>query len=147
MGLLWSLASIEVSIAQKLVLHHADKTTTDVELYLQPKVTFENNKVIITSTVLNMEFPKENVLRFTFAGSTNSIMKIDHGLKYSQQNGRLVFHGVSSKDKIAVYTASGIRVPVNVTISGDETTLPLTAIPSGVYLLSVNGKTSKFSKP
>ena len=49
-------------------------------------------------------------------------------------------------DKIAVYTANGIRVPARITRSGSTATLPLNTIPSGVYMLSVNGRTSKFTK-
>lgn len=42
--------------AQTLVLHHANGKTTDVELYTQPQVKFVGDKVLITSTVLDMIF-------------------------------------------------------------------------------------------
>ena len=132
--------------AQTLVLHHADGTTTDVELYTQPQVKFQDDKVVITSTVLNMEYPKSDVLRFTYKGSSLGVSSPAAQASVSQENGNLVFHGVKAIEKIAVYTASGIRVPVRLTRHGDSATLPLSAIPSGVYLLSVNGRTSKFTK-
>ena len=60
----------------------------------------------------------------------------------SQENGQVVFHGIKSSEKIAVYKTNGIRVPVRITRHGDSATLPLNSIPAGVCLLNVNGKTS-----
>ena len=56
-----------------LVLWHADGTTTDVELYLKPRVEFTGEKVLITSTVLNMEYPKDDIIRFTYKGQGTAI--------------------------------------------------------------------------
>lgn len=144
---LMSLLCIRQATAQTLVLWLADGTQTDVQLYTQPQVKFQNDKVLITSTVLNMEYPKENILRFTYKGGSTNISSPTGKANYSQQGEQLVFRGIKSDGKVAVYTANGIRVPVTVTRSGDSVTLPLSAIPSGVYLLNVNGRTSKFTKP
>ena len=133
--------------AQTLVLHHADGTTTDVQLYLMPRIQFQNNKVLITSTVLDMEYPKENVLRFSYKGVINAIDVPKANANYSHESGRIVFHAIKSRDKVAVYNVNGIRVPVSLNYSGDDVTLSLASIPSGVYILSVNGRTSKFTKP
>ena len=132
--------------AQTLVLHHANGKTTDVELYTQPQVKFEGDKVLITSTVLDMEYDKQDVLRFTYKGGTLGISSPNAKANVSQENGQLVFHGVKSTDKITVHTVKGIRVPVRLRHSGSTATLSLSAIPSGVYLLTVNGRTSKFTK-
>lgn len=133
--------------AQTLVLHHADGTTTDVELFTMPTVQFQNDKVVITSTVLDMEYPKDNILRFSYKGVTNDVKAVKRDADYSRENGQLVFRGIKSTDNVAVYNAKGIRVPVAFTHQGNDATLPLSAIPSGVYVLSVNGRTSKFTKP
>ena len=138
------------SIAQgnaTLVLWHADGTTTDVALYLMPKVEFSGDKVRITSTVLDMEYPKENILRFSYKGSGTGISSPKTETDYSQEGDRLVFHGIASTDKVAIYTANGIRVPAHLTTAGAGVTLSLSSIPQGVYVLSVNGRTSKFTRP
>ena len=132
--------------AQTLVLHHANGTTTDIELLTQPQVKFQNDKVLITSAVLNMEYPKEDVLTFTFKGKGLSISTPKENVDFSKENGQLVFHGVKASEKIAVYNMKGIRIPVSIQHSGDTAILPLSSIPSGVYLLNVNGKTTKFTK-
>ena len=132
---------------QTLVIYHANGTTTDVELFTMPKIQFENGKVIITSTVFDMEYPKEDVLRFSYKGVTNNIKTPESDADYSRENGQLVFRGIKQTDKVAVYNTNGIRVPVRLARSGNDVSLPLASIPSGVYVLSVNGRTSKFTKP
>ena len=133
--------------AQTLVLHHSDGTTTDVELYTQPRVEFQNDRVVITSSVLNMDYAKTDVLRFTYKGGGLGITTPKAEADMSRDGDRLVFHGIKSSDAVAVYKPNGIRVPVRLICQGTDTLLPLSQIPSGVYLLSVNGRTSKFTKP
>ncbi len=130
-----------------LVLWHADGTTTDVALYLMPKVEFSGDKVRITSTVLDMEYPKENILRFSYKGSGTGISSPKAEADYSREGDRIVFHGISTTDKVAIYTTNGIRVPAHLTAIGDGVMLSLSSIPQGVYVLSVNGRTSKFTRP
>ena len=135
------------TIAQTLVLHHADGTTTDVELFTQPLVMFQGNKVLITSAVLDMEYPKEDILRFTYQKSSQGIATPRANANISRDGDRLVFHNVKPKDEVAIYKTNGIRVPVRFNRNGTDVAISLSAIPSGVYLLSVNGRTSKFQKP
>lgn len=132
--------------AQTLVLLHANGTTTDVELSTQPKVTFSNNKVVITSTILEMEYPKEDVLRFTYKKESTGISEVTNNSSYTQKDGELVFNGLKLSETIALYNVKGIRVPVNIIRKGNKATLSLNHLASGVYLLNVNGKTSKFVK-
>jgi len=130
-----------------LVLHHADGTTTDVALYLKPRVVFDGDMVRITSTVLDMEYPKSNILRFSYMGSGTGITAPKNEADYTREGDCLVFHGISSSDKVAVYNSDGIRVPVHLSTTIDGVSLSLSSISKGVYVLSVNGKTSKFVKP
>ena len=130
-----------------LVLWHADGTTTDVELYLKPRIEFIGDKVCISSDSLKMEYSKTDILRFTFKGEGTGITAPQSEANYNQEGDRLVFHGINAADKVAVYTANGVRVPVRLTTTSDGFSLPLSSIPSGVYILSVNGKTSKFVRP
>ena len=144
--LLLMLFSSNHAVAQTLVLHHANGTTTDVELYNMPLIQFAGDKVSITSTVLDMEYPKEDVLRFTYRGSADAIKTVKAEADYSLEDGQLVFHGIKQSDDVAVYNASGVRVPARLLRHSDNVSLSLASIPAGVYVLSVNGKTSKFTK-
>lgn len=132
--------------AQTLVLHHANGKTTDVELLTMPQVKFQNDKVFITSSVLDMEFSKEDVLTFTYKGGTSGINNPKAKVDFSKENGQIIFHGIKPLEKVALYNTKGIRIPVKILRNGDTITLPLSSIPSGVYLLNVNGRITKFTK-
>ena len=129
-----------------LVLHHADGTTTDVALFTQPRVTFTDGKLLVASPLLTLEYPAEQVLRFTYKGEGTGITSPQVNADYSQENGQMVFHGITAADRVAIYTTNGIRVPVRLVTYDGGLALPLSSIPKGVYILSVNGKTSKFTK-
>lgn len=127
-----------------LVLWHADGTKTNIELSQLPQVRFENDKVIIISSILNMEYDAEEILRFTYEEGLGEDAGLVDGIA-SVQDGRLLFHSVKSADKVSVYSINGTRVPVKLSIVNGKYSLSLSSIPTGVYILKVNGKTSKFT--
>ncbi len=132
--------------AQKLVLWHSDGSTTEVELFNQPLVLFVGDKVLVTSPVLNMEYDKNDIVRFTYKDIDTVISDLIKETGIEEKDGQIIFHDVKSADKVAVYKSDGVRMPVQLTFSGGNATLPLSQLPSGVYLFSVNGRTSKFTK-
>lgn len=132
--------------SQTLVLWHADGTKTDVELFTKPNVRFDNDKVHVTSSVANLEYEKNDVIRFTYKGKNTGIASPSIDSDYSHEDGRIVFHNIKSTDKIALYNTNGIRIPIRLTVQGSSAILPLSSVPSGIYLLNINGRTSKFTK-
>lgn len=132
--------------SQTLVLWHSDGTTTDVELFTQPNVQFKDNKVYVTSSVASLEYDEKDVVRFTYKGKNTDIVSPSLNSNYYQENGQIVFHNIKSTDKVSLYKTNGILVPVRFIIHDNSATLSLSSIPSGIYLLSVNGRTSKFTK-
>ena len=132
--------------AQTLVLWHSDGTTTDVELFTKPNVLFKNSKVFVTSSVASLEYDEKDIVRFTYKGKNTGIALPSIDSDCLQENGQLIFHHIKSSDKVALYKTNGVLVPIHLNIHGETATLPLSSIPSGVYLLNVNGRTSKFTK-
>lgn len=132
---------------QVLVLQHANGTSTEVELYTKPKVTFEGNKLFVKSSVINLEYQIGDVIRFYYKGKGTGINNLQIDTDYEQNNERLVFHNILPGDIVEVYNLNGVRIPVHIAYSDDNATIPLSSIPTGVYLLNVNGKTAKFKKP
>ena len=127
---------------QALVVWLADGTTADVELYTEPKVTFPADKVLIKSAVLDIEYNAADVIRFTYKGKDTGINNLQ--ADYTQTDGRIVFHGINTTDKVAVYRSNGVRLPIRLELQGSNAILSLSSLPVGVYLISVNGHTSKF---
>ena len=86
---------------QTLVILHSDGSTTDVELSTWPEVTFENDNVIIKSTILDLEFPKQDVLRFTYKSKSTDISRSKDSDNIVKDNGQLLFNGIKSPDMIS----------------------------------------------
>lgn len=129
-----------------LVLHHADGTTTDVELFTQPLVLFQNDSVYVTSPVADLRYAESEILRFSYKGYETGIVLPKSEKYFKQENDLLIFNGVKKNDGIALFTTDGIRVPVQLNYINGDVCLHLNALPKGVYILSVNGKTSKIIK-
>lgn len=123
----------------------ADGTSASVQLDTRPQVTFEGNLMKVTSSVQSMEFQADNVLRFTYSGISmpTDVQSAKSEPNFRQDGENLYFHGNVSADKIALYTSDGKAVPVRVKSVGTALCLPLSALPQGIYVLNVNGKTTK----
>ena len=129
---------------QVLVLWHANGSTTDVELDTEPTVTFTEDKMQITSTVLDMEFDAEEIVRFTFKGLGSGIDAPKDDVGYLVKDNRIVFHQLEAASSVAVYRSDGIRMPVNLSVEDGNVVLLLSSLPQGTYIMSVNGKNVKF---
>ncbi len=129
-----------------LVLWHADGTQTRIELFKKPQVTFDGDMICFNSPILNVQYPASDVLKFTYEGLTTAINSPQAAVSYRQDGERILFDSSVKPSSIALYTADGARVPVSLQPTSQGAVLSLSGIPSGVYFLSVNGKTSKFMK-
>lgn len=132
---------------QVLVLHHKDNTTTDVELYTKPAITFEGDKMLINSSVLHMELKLGDVVRFSYKEKSTNIEHSETDATYTQQNGLIVFNGIQDASKITVYKSDGTRMPVRFSNYNGQLGFSLSSLPTGVYILSINGKTAKIVRP
>lgn len=127
---------------QTLVLWHANGATTDVDLYTDPKVTFTDTTLLISSTVLDMEYPAEEIVRFTYKDRETGIESLEDVIGYRQEDGCFKFHGL--RGHVAIYRPDGIRIPVRLIVDGDDAILPLSSLPQGTYIIGFNGQSSKF---
>ena len=145
-GLLWPAAEMSAQ-GQTLVLHHADGKTTEVELYTMPRIQMAADKMIITSQGVSQEFAKADVVRFTYKGFGTGISAVQPETRYRVDEDRVTFYGINGTDRISVYNAGGVQIPVRLTTQGNDAVLSLAQLPQGVYLVTINGRTLKFIRP
>ncbi|MCR5711355.1 MAG: hypothetical protein K6G46_02735 [Prevotella sp.] len=131
-----------------LVLHHADGKTSEVELYTMPRIQMTADKMVITVQGVSQEYAKADVVRFTYKGVGTGISAVRPETHYRVDEDCVTFYGISSADRISVYNAGGVQVPVRITTptanDGSEAVLSLAQLPQGVYMVSINGRTLKF---
>ena len=130
-----------------LVLHHADGKTSEVELYTMPRIQMTADKMIVTVQGSRQEFPKADVVRFTYKGIATGISTVKPETRYRVDEDRVTFYGISAVDRISVYNPGGVQIPVRLTADGTNAVLSLAQLPKGVYLVSINGRTLKFIRP
>lgn len=133
---------------QTLVLHHADGTTSEVELQTMPRIRLSADKMTITSQGISQEYAKTDVVRFTYKGVGTGITTVKPTARYRvEDNGQVTFFGTEA-GRIRVYNSNGVQMPVS--LSNDaagNAILPLNTLPQGVYIVNINGRTIKFIRP
>ena len=140
-------ATMMASQGQTLVLHHANGKTTEIELYTLPHIQMKADKMLITSQGVTQEFAKSDVVRFTYKGIVTGINNVKPETRYRVDEDRVTFYGISVTDRISVYNAGGVQIPVSLTADGKDAVLSLNQLPSGVYLVNINGRALKFIRP
>ena len=134
---------------ETLVLWYANGKTTEISLNKKPRVTFSADKVLIKGAGINFEYSANDIVKFTYKKEdvVNDIDAPNNEVNFFRGEEHIVFNGIKSTDEVALYKLNGSRVPVQLTHSDDnKVTLSLSGIPSGIYILKVNGKTTKITK-
>ena len=148
-GLLLPAAKV-CAEGQTLVLHHADGTTSEVELQTMPRIRLSADKMTITSQGISQEYAKTDVVRFTYKGVGTGITTVKPTARYRvEDNGQVTFYGTAAEaGRIRVYNSNGVQMPVSLSNDGaGNAILPLNTLPQGVYIVNINGRTIKFIRP
>ena len=82
-----------------------------------------------------------------YGSPVNDIDALQNEANFFRDEEHIIFNGIKSTDEVALYKLNGSRIPVQLNYSeANKVTLSLSGIPSGIYILKVNGKTTKISK-
>lgn len=130
-----------------LVLWHADSTKTRIQLFTRPVIWFGKDVVDIKSPITTLQYPANSITKFTYENDeTLSLKGIDGNPLYKQEGNSLYFDKRINASDISLYSYDGKRMPAKFVQTTSGMSLPLTEVPSGIYLLSVNGQTFKIIK-
>lgn len=145
--ILLSVFSGKMVYAQSLTIWNHDNSTIKViNLKDEPLVTFSEESMQITTPELILEYGIKEVRKFTYSDFETEIRNVKQQANYHQKGVKIVLHNLKSKNGIALYGVNGISIPINVEQQGDDYVISLENLSSGVYLLNVNGQTTKILK-
>ena len=149
-ALVMLLASVTVMAdgPVQLNIHLVDGTVESIQLYTRPQVTFESDRVIFTSSVATFSYDAQQVLRFTYSGGSLSdkVASPDAGDLFRQQGEQILFDVTIKASDVQLFSEDGKRLPATIQTANGRPSLSLKHLPAGVYVLSVNGRTSKVVK-
>lgn len=137
-----------MALADDIVLQiwQTDGQVMSINLADEPKTTYTDGNLVITTTKTTITYPLEEVKKYTYM-STNGITQPE-GLtaRFSQDGESITFSGLERDTEISVYSTAG-QIVQKVKANGkDKTTVSVSDLPTGVYVVKVNAITYKITK-
>lgn len=135
--------------SNSLLIHFADGTSASIQLYTRPRVTFEGDRVCVRSSVADFSYPAAEVLRFQYRVNDHTVgadAPEAAGETFRQEDGNITFDASVPAAAIQLFAEDGKLMPVSLATANGRSVLSLSPLPAGVYVLKVNGQTSKIVK-
>lgn len=142
------LSTMADEIKNYLVVWAKDGSKAAYALIDKPKVTFTETDLIISTKEVEVNFPLDDMDRFTYEVSDITAirdLKTDE-VKFKMDGESLLFPALRANSSVSIYTLDGHQVfKKEIQIAG-EYSFPLSNLKAGVYLVTVNGLTYKIVK-
>lgn len=143
------------STAVALHLYCNDGTIVTYLLSRRPKIIFSDEYLNITTNSIETAYPSSDIAKLTYKDEENSEEEedeesgIDNILidetSFNIEGGVIMLSGFSEGSTARVYTLGGLMVQ-SVQMESGCCAIPLASLPSGVYVINVNGKSFKIAK-
>ena len=147
LGLLVAGLTTHATKFSEILITMLDGSTTTVLIDKKPIVKVNNNVMTIESTTgTTIELDRAKVARFNFIDETNTninTVQYDQPLSVEKNGDLLIFNNLTPNSEIRIYSFDGILIK-SVNVSGNYT-LNTLDMPSGVYIVTVNGVSSKIA--
>jgi hypothetical protein len=114
----------------------------------KPKVTFTETDLTITANGIEVNYPIENMKRFTYETNENTAIRNleTDEMSFKLDGELLLFPALSANSTVSLYTLNGILVFSKTVQKAGEYSFPLSSMKVGVYMVNVNGLTYKVMK-
>lgn len=144
---LYCISSICFAEEQKLKIWHADGTVRTISLTENPATTFQNDKLVISTSKSTISIPLDQVRKYTFElGQTDGVdEKVSESVSFSHNAESIKFRNLKSGSKISLWSSSGILIK-QIEAGDGETTVSVSDLPDGTYIVNANGITYKIIK-
>lgn len=142
--LLLCLHSIVAGVKTDVTVWTKDGNGVSYGIEDHPKFTFTMSELVVTYNSVEITYLLDDIDRVTYdeeseSGIGKQIIKTD--VKYS--NDAIVFQSLIPNSTITVFTANGIPVLKKTMQEPGEYCISLSSLKPNVYLVSINGFTSK----
>lgn len=111
----------------------------------KPVITMGDGKLNVATDDATATYNLHEVSHYVFGDASTGIKGVGASVGVARQGDNIVFRGVNA-DRVAVSTPGGAVVSAAVSVTADGTSVSLSNLPSGVYIIKVAGATVKVSK-
>ena len=142
------LTTMAEDVKTHLVVWAKDGTQVAYALAEQPKITFTETDLVITSNGVEVNYTLENMARFTYeTNDKTAIINLQTDESPFKLDGEsLLFPALKANTTVSVYALNGTLVFKKTVRQDGEYALPLSNLIAGVYMVNVNGLTYKIVK-
>lgn len=131
-----------------LVVWSKDGTKVAYALTEKPKITFTETDLVITAEGVDVNYPLENMSRFTYEANDDTAirdLKTDD-VSFKLDGESLLFLDLSPNSTVSLNALNGNVIFSKTVQTAGEYAFPLSNLNAGVYLVTVNGLTYKIVK-
>lgn len=124
-----------------LVLNAKDGTKTTFALSENPKISFSNGELSVVCSNRTFSISLADIQNYAFLQESTGIAEVIKDGSVKLENGFVVFNGLATGSKVAVYMQDGKLVRKGIADSKGSAVLSLSGLPKGILILQSN-KTS-----
>lgn len=130
----------------KLTLLHKNGNKISYQLNKNPKLSFTDSDIVVSIDNIAIDYPLSDILQFSYEdekpSSVSNVVKDDVIFNFDDKS----FSITTSKDCIAILFSTNGSVILKKKIKAGKNKVTLPFINPGIYILSVNGVSTKISK-
>jgi hypothetical protein len=137
------------SDTQHLVVWQKGGQKVYFDLAEEPRTTFENGLLVITTNTVQTTYQLSNIIRYTYEGHIPHIGPTginSRDVVFRQGNDQMAFDGLPDGTTLEVYSLDGKKLFTKQALGGQRTVLSLASHPAGTYVVKVGDATYKFLK-
>lgn len=113
----------------------------------RPKTTFSGGKVVITTSKLEVNYPLEQLLRYTYENVSSEVaINSTDNIRISQDGNVLTLENLKSKTSVLLFSMDGKLLETHQAQSGHPLSISLDAYPIGIYIIKANGVSYKMMR-
>lgn len=128
---------------KSLIITFSDNTTQTFVLSSSPQISMANDKMTVTTNSTTAEYDLYKVKTFTFSGTTD-IQNIEDKTSIRTEGDKIIIPEVNAR--IRIFAIDGKSISITPIQINGQTIISLYTLPTGIYIININGKSVKISK-
>lgn len=125
----------------------ADGQILSINLSEEPRTTYNDGNLVITTTKTAISYPLEKVKRYTYASASNGISSPNVvKATFSADGETLTFNGLKTGTSIMLYNVAGQLLRKVAPTTEGRAAVSVSQLPTGVYVVKMNDATYKITK-
>ena len=139
-----SMAKADDKVLQILL---SDGQVVSINLNEEPRTTYQDGNLVITTTKNTFSYPLEQVKKFTYSSIATSIdVPEKMGVAFSKDGEVLTLTNLKPHTKVTLYNVSGQLLKTIDSKDDKKVVVSASQFPFGIYVVKANGGTYKIMK-